>query len=110
MRLVIRGHGDRTQYLIDGRPVSKEEFDAACPPAAEVDGPAGASLVGWKPLASRALGVHPDQVAEATESARAKGVPTEFRPDGRPVFTCRSHRKRYLRAYGLHDNDGGYGD
>lgn len=62
------------------------------------------------PMLSEAAGVHPDQVKEATEAARAFGVPTEFTRDGRAVFTDRNHRKRYLRTQGLHDKNGGYGD
>lgn len=106
MRGVIRGHGESTTYWIDGRPVTKAEFDVAFP-----DKPMGPeALIGWKPVISDALAVHPRQVQEATENAKAKGVPTDFLPDGRPILTSRSHRKAYLRAYGFHDNNGGYGD
>lgn len=61
-------------------------------------------------LHSEALAVHPGQVEEARLSAENHGIPTEFDDLGRPVFTSRSHRKRYCRAYNYHDNDGGYGD
>ncbi len=71
---------------------------------------AGDSLCGWKPLVSDALAVHPDQVPEATESARRHDVPVEFQPDGRPILSSRSRRKAYLKAYGFRDNQGGYGD
>lgn len=74
------------------------------------DGEAGASLVGWKPIHSEALAVHPKQIKEAEESAKRRGVPTEFNRMGQPVFRTRKHRKEYLKAYGYHDNDGGYGD
>lgn len=63
-----------------------------------------------KPKACVALAVHPSQVPEAVESARRKGVPTDFTPQGRPLFTSRAHQKRYLKAYGYHNRDGGYGD
>ena len=56
------------------------------------------------------MAVHPSQVAEAEADAKAKGVPTSFLGDGRPVFTSRGHRREYLKAYGVHDNQGGYGD
>jgi hypothetical protein len=102
MRGVIRG--DR--YFIDGKEVTKAVFDSHFP-----DKPIGPeALVGWKPIVSDALAVHPKQVQEATENAAAKGVPTEFLPDGRPVMRTRAHRKAYLKAYGFRDNDGGYGD
>jgi hypothetical protein len=106
VRGVIRGDGPKTTYHIDGKEVTKAEFDAAFP-----DRPVGEpSLVGWVPIISDALAVHPRQVKEAIADARAKGVPTEFLPDGRPVLSSRSHRKRYLKAYGFHDRSGGYGD
>lgn len=63
-----------------------------------------------KPKASNALKVHPSQVQEAIENARQKGVPTDFTKDGRPLFTSRSHQKRYCKAYGYFNRDGGYGD
>jgi len=56
------------------------------------------------------MAVHPAQIEEATASAKAKGVPTEFDREGSPVFTSRAHRKAYCRAYGVHDRSGGYGD
>lgn len=59
---------------------------------------------------SVALAVHPSQVREAVEDAQKKGVPTDFTPDGRPVFRDRDHRKRYHQAYGFFDRDAGYGD
>lgn len=106
MRGVIRGSGENTTYEIDGKAVTKAEFDVAFP-----DKAVGAeALCGWKPIHSDALAVHPSQVDEAVESAKKKGVPTEFLPDGRPILRTRQHRRAYLRAYGYHDRSGGYGD
>lgn len=107
MRGVIKGSGDKTTYWLEGRQVSKEEFDSAFP-----DQPFGgcAGLIGWKPLHSEALAVHPDLIGEAVADAAKKGVPTEFDADGDPIFTCRSHRARYMNAYGFYDRDGGYSD
>jgi hypothetical protein len=62
------------------------------------------------PKLSEALAVHPDQVPEAVEDAKRKGVPTRFEADGRPVITSRAHQKAYLKAYGFHNRDGGFGD
>lgn len=106
MKGVIRGHGDNTTYWIDGVRVTKAEFDAAFP-----DKPIGGEAACFfEPIASDALCVHPRQVEEATKDAAAKGVPTEFLPDGRPILRTRQHRKAYLKAYGFHDRRGGYGD
>lgn len=109
MRGVIRGWAERATYWIDGQQVSKEAFDAAFPPVRSEPGDT-AAFFGWKPIVSDALAVHPDQVTEAVQDAKQKGVPTEFLPDGRPILTSRSHRKAYLKAYGFHDRSGGYGD
>lgn len=64
---------------------------------------------GW-PLHSDSAGVHPCQREEAYNDSVANGVPTEFDPIGRAIFTSREHRRRYLRTYKLADKDGGYGD
>lgn len=62
------------------------------------------------PKLSDALAVHPTQVAEAVADAKKKGVPTSFEADGRPIITSRAHQKAYLKAYGFHNRDGGFGD
>lgn len=97
-------------FYLDNKEVTEAEFRAAFPdaPLTEVKAPLRKGR-GW-PLISDALGVHCSQVAEATESAKAKGVPTEFTPAGQPIFTSREHRKQYCRAYGFFDRNGGYGD
>lgn len=62
------------------------------------------------PLHSDAAAVHPSQIAEAKAFDEKHGVKTDYDKDGRPVFTSKGHRKRYCRAHGLHDRNGGYGD
>lgn len=100
--------GDR--YYIDSREVTREEFYESFRPVQDSLG-AGESFCGWKrPVVSSALAVHPDQVAEATADAVKKGVPVEFRPDGRPVFTSTRQRAAYCRAYGFFDRNAGYSD
>ena len=104
---VIKGTGEKTTYWLNGVQVSKRVFFRAFPTQGAGT---GAGLIGWKELHSDALGVHPEQIQEARENAIEKGVPTEFLPDGRVIFTSRSHRRAYLQAYGYHDKNGGYGD
>ena len=103
----IVGEGPKQTYWIDNRQVSKEEFDRAFP---DKEGVPGMEYAWDRPLLSDALAVHPSQIEEAREDAKQKGVPTDFTPDGRPILTSRAHRKRYLKAYGFHDKQGGYGD
>jgi hypothetical protein len=103
----IKGTGAKKVYEIDGREVSAEAFFEAFPPVTEYSADA---LCAAPPHKSDGLAVHPDQVQEATDSAKREGVPTEFLPDGRPVMRSRAHQKAYLKAYGFRNNDGGYGD
>lgn len=107
MKGVIRGEGKKKKYFIDGREVTKRKFDRIFP-----DKPitSGAGLLGWKPLVSNALAVNPSQVKEAIAHAQSLGVPTDFLPDGSPVFRTRQHYKEYCRQYGFFNKDGGYGD
>lgn len=62
------------------------------------------------PMESDAAGVHPAQIAEAMEHDRRHGVPTEYTPDGNPLYTSRDHRARHCRANGLYDRNAGYAD
>ena len=63
-----------------------------------------------KPIVSEAAGVHPEQINEAKAYDRSHGLSVEYTPDGRPVFTNRSERRRYLAAHHMHDLQGGNGD
>lgn len=103
----IRGN----RYFLDNREVTKPEFDAAFPDRSLTDGDFG-GLTGksTRPKLSDALAVHPKQVKEATEDATRKRVPTEFAADGRAIIRSRAHQKAYIRKYGWHNKDGGYGD
>ena len=104
----IKWIGGKATYWIDGVQVSVKKFSKLF--YKPVEGGTGESLVGWKPLASDALAVHPKKVKEAREDAIKKGVPTDFLADGRPVFRTRQHRASYLKAYGFFDRNAGYGD
>jgi len=102
-----------SKYYLDGREVSKGEFDREIPDKSLSDGDFGAATGrSTQSKLSDALAVHPDQVREASEDARMRGVPTEFHEDGRMVVRSRAHQKAYLKAYGSRwfNKDGGYGD
>lgn len=62
------------------------------------------------PMYSDAAGVGEDQVEEATKHSREIGIPTDFTPDGRAIFTSPGHRKKYCEAIGMFDRNGGYSD
>lgn len=111
-RHVFGSSGKPDRFYLEGKcgsweECTREEYEAACPSQPIGD---GSGLIGWKPLASDALKVHPKQIAKAREDAEKKGVPTDFMPDGRPVFRSRQHRASYMKAYGFFDRNAGYGD
>ncbi len=108
-KIICGRNGKPDRYEIDGKEVTEKEWRKAFPLRDHSVG-AGEGLIGWKPLVSDGLAVHPKQVKEAIEDARKKGVPVDFLPDGRPVFTSREQRKNYMRAYGFFDKHAGYGD
>lgn len=63
------------------------------------------------PMKSDAAGVHPSQAGEAYEESARLGVPTRFDSEtGQAIFESRSHRRAFLRAKGMYDRNGGFGD
>ena len=114
MKGSIQYHSTGRKFFLEGKEVTQEEFDEAFPNKLDElfqNGFTGEfhTTTCW-PQKSEALAVHPKRINEAIDSAKKKGVPTRFDRAGRPVFESRQHRKRYLKAYGYHDNQGGYGD
>ena len=104
---ILKGNG--WTYWLDGQEVTQAEFEKRYPPPKRSNGPS--SLIGFKPLASDACGICPEQIPEAMEVDRAHGLGhTRYTPDGRPIFTSRSHRAKYLKSRLLFDRDAGYSD
>jgi len=63
------------------------------------------------PMLSDAAGVHPSQAGAAFKESVGFGIPTRFHPEtGQAIFESRSHRKAFLKAKGMYDRSGGYGD
>jgi len=62
------------------------------------------------PMASYAAGVHPKQIPDMKEFDKKHEVPTDYTPDGDPVFTGPKHRKKYCEAHGLFDRNAGLSD
>lgn len=63
---------------------------------------------GTYPFWSDAAGVNPDQIPEAMEADRSHGVLAEYNSEGQVKFESRDHRRKYLQAHKMHDNDGCY--
>jgi hypothetical protein len=113
-KITIATRSSPARYYLDGKEVTKAEFDAAFPTKANEilsGGDIGVQTDWSKPIMSDALAVHPSQVQEAYDDSVKKGVPTQFdKKTGQPEFRSRQHRRDYLKAYGVRDRDGGYGD
>ena len=70
--------------------------------AAEFRGVSVPSHAGW-PIECVASGVNPDQAGELRDYLARKGVPTEVSADGNPIYRDARHRRKALKARGLHD-------
>ena len=58
---------------------------------------------GW-PIHSDAAGCHPSQIKETERQLKEKGVRMRHTRDGRAIFESRAHRRRCMKALGIHDN------
>jgi hypothetical protein len=116
----MKGHfiyhrdGSVTCFL-EGKEVTREEFDAAFPAKLddlleEGQAPDGHRPSAW-PMISDALAVHPKQIEQAMERNKRMGVAgVEYLQDGRAVLKDRGMRRDLNRVEGFHDNNGGYMD
>lgn len=69
------------------------------------------SNVWGRGMVSDALGIHPEQVKEFNEKAKAEGFTgIHFDKDGNCHIESRKERKRYCQFRGVYDRDAGYGD
>lgn len=109
-------YGRVPHYFLDGKPVSKAEYDRAFPSkikeVLESGQVADGHRPGCWPMVSDALAVHPTQIGEAHDRARRAGVPTEFTGQGQPIFTSQVHRRDYARKVEgrVVDRNACYGD
>ncbi len=96
----------QVRYVLNGEPVTREEFLAgaagvgACLESGKA--PDGPSLAGW-PKTSDSLAVHPKQRAAAVEEANRLGVPTHYDALGRPVLTSQRHLDELAKKLGYTD-------
>lgn len=61
------------------------------------------SSVWTNPIHCVASGVHPSQRRELEDFLAKKGVPTKVDEDGNPIYTSAAHRRKALKARGMHD-------
>lgn len=62
------------------------------------------------PMLSDALGVAPEQIPAARQAFADRGIPIEYKDDGRAVITGPRHRKMVGEALEIFDLNGGYSD
>jgi hypothetical protein len=104
------------RYFIDDKEVAKAKFDAAFPSHPIEGGLCPMAMMetskSW-PRISDAWGVGKGQKNKAEEVFRKRGVPTEFVSDGAGGFSAvirnNAHQRDLQKAFGRHNNDGGYG-
>ncbi len=88
--------GKAPKFILVGKVRYKRSFQAervGVPPTA-----------GW-PIECVASGVHPDQRQELSDFLAKRGVPTEVSADGNPIYTSPQHRRKALKARGIHDRN-----
>lgn len=108
-------YGAKFQYFVDGKEVTREEFDRVFPshPVREIRPQALMETSKAWPRKSDALGVGRNQKEKAEATMAKLGVPTEYVPDGCGGYSAlirnNEHQRNLLKATGMHNNDGGYG-
>ena len=97
----------------NGKRVTEAEFHRAGPVGRPGIPSISKTYSGAKPLVSQGAGCLPNQVPEMREFVKEQGLSgVDVRPDGSVAFSSRGDngRRGLLRARGLVDNDGGFGD
>ena len=62
------------------------------------------ATMGW-PMEDYASGVAPQQAQELRDYLDKRGVPTDVSEDGNPIYRDARHRRRVLKARGIHDRN-----
>lgn len=89
-------------YLIDGKPVSAEEFKAAFPDHVILPGQTlmTPSTSAW-PWVSDSLAVHSKQVEQVKARNAKHGLNIEYNKRGQPVCTDAGQRRRLMKIEGV---------
>lgn len=92
-------------YLIHGKEVTAEEYERALNSGKGEDVNFAPSPANF-PMKSMAMEVHPKQIDLAKKLDRERGAPpTDYTLGGRPIWTSESHKRKFNRAHGKHDNN-----
>jgi hypothetical protein len=108
---VIRKVKGKDAYFLDGKQVSKKVFDrkmnASIPKDRRGIAPGGRKKR-WRnwPMVSDAMAVHFKQLPLARKLDKARGAPpTEYTKQGQPIWTSEAHKRAFIKAHGVHDNN-----
>ena len=101
---VIRRIKGKDCYFLDGKQVTKVEFDKALDLPLERK-PITKQCKRGYPIKSNVFATTSKGVKKAMAEAAKRGVPTEFTPDGTCVLRDAAHRKAYMKAFGYHDRN-----
>lgn len=100
---------EKIKYVLNGEPVTREEFLEDCPEFTPGEPPAAQNPALW-PMASVAAGVLPEQVPEAMEHGKRHGYVAEFDKQGRMIFHSQHHQREVCRKLGIGTNFGNRAD
>lgn len=109
----------KNRYFIDDKEVTEKAFHKRFPSNKITGDDRTRSIAtlmetsrSW-PRKSDAFGVGRRQKKKMEDLCRKKGVPTEYVPDGAGGYSAlvrnNAHQRDLLRAFGMHNRDGGYG-
>lgn len=106
-------YGREVEYFIEGKKVTKKQFDRAVRRKPLDKPPAAPSLTGW-PRTSLSCGVDPEQIDEAEAHNRRMGDGVTYVRDGEDagdaIFTSRLQRRQHKKNIRLSPKNGGFFD
>ncbi len=68
------------------------------------------TLCSKNPWMSRSVGVHPKRAAEVNATAKSLGMDFKINEKGFATASSAKGKKDAMRYFGMHNQDGGYGD
>ena len=58
------------------------------------------------PIHSEAMGIEPEDIPQAVEILKSKGVSTEYTKTGEPIIRSANHLREHAQAMGFYDRSG----
>ena len=109
-RITYHRDGSKT-FEIDGQVVTEKVYNRRMRKRIGGSGVANVNKAYSRPLKSLSMGCHPSQVAEFNAQLEREGIRgARHLPDGTMQFETRKARRLAMKAEGMRDGDGCYGD